>query len=113
VRTFSLGGKLPYTVYGAAYVDEIAMDQMEVDVGVGRGYRFYAGDVTFPFGFGLSMTSFSVALTLRPEDPVLPTEVAPSCSLAFRFQVTNVGRAVGDTVLQVDADPQSATAQHH
>ena len=36
----SLGGKLPYTVYPADYIDQIQMDNMEMDVGPGRSYRF-------------------------------------------------------------------------
>jgi hypothetical protein len=40
-------------------VNEIEMSNMEMDVGVGRSYRYYNGSTVFPFGWGLSLTSFT------------------------------------------------------
>lgn len=34
-----LGGKMPYTVYPAGYVDQMPMTEMEMDMGLGRTYR--------------------------------------------------------------------------
>ena len=45
-----LGGKLAMTAYAAAFVNASLMSDMELDTGVGRGYRFYTGVPVFPFG---------------------------------------------------------------
>jgi hypothetical protein len=88
-----LGGKLPYTVYPASYVNAITMSQMEMDVGPGRSYRcvaspatgrparnphpppapalppspatrrYYNGSVVWPFGWGLSYAPFAFTAT--------------------------------------------------
>ena len=36
----NLGGKLPYTMYPADYINQIKMSEMEMDVPPGRSYRF-------------------------------------------------------------------------
>jgi len=107
-----LGGKLAMTAYAAAFVNESAMSDMEVDTATGRGYRFYSGaNVVFPFGFGLALTNFTLALASGPAAGALATEAVPSAALAYVVTVTNVGVRAGDTVVQAYFAPGSTPAQ--
>lgn len=106
-----LGGKLSTTVYPAAYTEQITESEMELDVGPGRGYRFYTGPVVWPFGFGLSLTSFTLALAAGPPAGALITELSPSAALLYTVTVTNTGARTGDDVVQAYFCPQSTPAQ--
>jgi beta-D-xylosidase 4 len=110
-----LGGKMAYTVYRADYVDAIAMSNMELDGPVGRGYRFFTGDVVLPFGHGLSLTSFALAwspgVPLPPNTTTLATEAQPSQTLTYSVTVTNVGATAGDEVIQAYYLPVATPAQ--
>merc|ERR1712025_1026617 len=55
-------GKLPYTMYPANYTSQVSVQDASLVKGVGRTYRYYSGPVVFPFGFGLSTTSFTLKL---------------------------------------------------
>ena len=56
-----LGGKMPYTVYPADYVNTTNMTSMAFNDAPGRSYKYYTGEVEFPFGFGLSYTTFEMS----------------------------------------------------
>jgi hypothetical protein len=108
-------GKLPYTVYPAAYVNQIAMDEMEWAVGPGRGYRYYTGEPVFPFGFGLALTTFALhnatvaaghAVLAAADAASLPTSGLASSALTYQVQVTNTGSTAGDEVVFAFARPQ-------
>jgi hypothetical protein len=106
-----LGGKLPYTIYPANYVNQINMSVMELDVGPGRTYRYYSGPVVYPFGYGISLTTFSVANVSAPSAAaaVLPTEASPSRVLSYAVNVTNTGSRTGDEVVFAYMYPQKET----
>jgi hypothetical protein len=135
-----LGGKLATTLYPAAYVTEIAMSEMELDVGVGRGYRFYSGPAVLPFGHGLALTNFSVetaagfglplgaaeergqkgeartagAAAAPPPLPLpqrLRTEAEASRVLGYAVNVTNTGAVAGDEVVMLFFEPSATPAQ--
>ncbi|XVE81598.1 hypothetical protein DITRI_Ditri15bG0077800 [Diplodiscus trichospermus] len=58
---YNPGGRLPLTWYEADYVDKLPMTSMAlrpVDKYPGRTYKFFNGSTVYPFGYGLSYTSF-------------------------------------------------------
>ncbi|MBA0780399.1 hypothetical protein Gotri_004499 [Gossypium trilobum] len=69
--TTNPGGKLPMTWYPQDYVAKVPMTNMGMRPSrgyPGRTYRFYKGPEVFPFGHGLSYTSFKHSLALAPTD---------------------------------------------
>jgi beta-glucosidase len=84
------GGRLPYTVVR----DETKLPSM-VDYSMeGRTYRYMKDNVLFPFGFGLSYTSFSYTLK------EVAKEINVNDDLTFAVTVKNIGPLTGDTVVQ-------------
>ena len=108
-------GKMAVTTYYANYTQLIAMDEMELDVGVGRGYRYFNGSVVFPFAHGLSLTNFSVQSMVSSSSSAaaeeLATEAEPSRVLAYDVNVTNVGSVAGDEVVFLFSQPSATPAQ--
>ncbi|KAL2464212.1 Beta-D-xylosidase 1 [Forsythia ovata] len=75
--TTNPGGKLPMTWYPQDYVSKVSMTNMDMRADPskgypGRTYRFYKGPVVFPFGFGLSYTSFRPTLADAPTTISIP-----------------------------------------
>ncbi len=89
---YNPAGRLPVTFYKSAH-DLPAFDDYRM---AGRTYRFFKGTPLYPFGFGLSYTTFAYenlrtsAETLRASD-----------TLIVRVDVTNTGRRAGDEVAQL------------
>lgn len=115
-----LGGKLATTWYPSDYVQQINMTDMELDTGVGRGYRFYTGVPVFPFGWGLSLTTFSYIPaaggwpSAADAATALTTIAGPRPllrSLQYAVQVTNNGAATGDDVVFLFVEPMATPTQ--
>jgi len=86
---YNPGGRLPITYYNS--LDELpAFD--DYDITKGRTYQYFAGKPLYPFGYGLSYTSFTYS---KPEVKELGEEVMVS------FEVKNTGKYDGDEVSQV------------
>jgi beta-glucosidase len=69
---------------------------MDYNIRHGRTYMYFKGDPLYPFGFGLSYTSFTYA-NLKTSSPVLNTDG----TLVVSVDVTNSGAMMGEEVVQL------------
>ncbi|XP_054779497.1 probable beta-D-xylosidase 5 [Prosopis cineraria] len=68
---YNPGGRSPFTWYPQSYVDQVPMTDMNMRANCtrnypGRTYRFYTGKSIYPFGHGLSYSSFSIFIASAP-----------------------------------------------
>jgi beta-glucosidase len=90
------GGRLPLTFY-QGLSDLPPFDDYSMQ---GRTYRYYKGTPVYPFGAGLSYTSFSYG-PLRVE----PINGAPGNGVVVSTEITNTGAREGDEVAQLYLTP--------
>jgi beta-glucosidase len=90
------GGRLPLTFY-RGLADLPPFDDYSMQ---GRTYRYYAGTPVYPFGAGLSYTTFRYA-PLRVE----PVGGAPENGIVVTTEVANTGTRAGDEVAQLYLAP--------
>ena len=62
----------------------------------GRTYRYFTGEPLWPFGYGLSYTTFKYADLTLPRTPI-----AAGAPLDAAVKVTNTGKVAGDEVVQL------------
>ena len=87
----SPSGHLPVTFYKSlSNVPDYSDYNMK-----GRTYRYYGGPVQFPFGFGLSYTSFDYQL-----QPGIKEKYRLNDTITATVQVKNTGKMDGDAVVQ-------------
>jgi beta-glucosidase len=87
------GGKMPLTVYASA---EQVPSQDEYDVTKGFTYMYINGKPLFPFGHGLSYTTFSYSnLKLSAK------QISADGLLTVTVDVKNTGKVAGDEVVQL------------
>jgi beta-glucosidase len=80
---------------------------MDYDIRHGRTYMYFKGEPLYPFGFGLSYTTFKYA-NLRTGAP----RVAKDGTVTVNVDVTNTGAVAGDAVPQLYvAHPQSKVSR--
>jgi beta-glucosidase len=85
------GGRLPVTFYKS--VNDLPPF---TDYSMrGRTYRYFSGEPLFPFGFGLSYTTFAYR-NLR-----VPATVKAGDDVPISVEIENNGRVAGDEVVQV------------
>ena len=89
---YNPGGRLPLTFYKSV-ADLPPFDDYRME---GRTYRFFTGTPLYPFGYGLSYTSFAYQ-NLRTSADTL----AAGDTLTVRVDVTNTGKRAGDEVVQL------------
>ena len=90
---YNPGGRLPVTFYRS--VDDLP-DFEDYRMAAGHTYRYFRGDPLYPFGHGLSYTSFAYS------DLALSAgRIAAGESVTVQVEVENVGQRVGDEVVQL------------
>ncbi|XP_057782199.1 probable beta-D-xylosidase 2 [Salvia miltiorrhiza] len=124
------GGKLPMTWYPQEYLNNLPMTAMDMRPNPsrnypGRTYRFYKGPVVYPFGHGLTYSSFVHTIADAPKMVSVPVDgrhhsntTAVTCqlvrvnharcsrlSLSFSVDVRNVGSRDGSHTLLVFSSP--------
>jgi beta-glucosidase len=88
---YNPAGRLPVTFYRS-------IDQLPpfTDYSMkGRTYRFFTGEPLFPFGYGLSYTTFSY------RNLTMPTKVDTGQSANVSVEVENTGKMAGEEVVQL------------
>ncbi len=98
--TYNPGGRLPVTFYRS--VEDLP--PYENYAMAGRTYRYFEGEVLYPFGYGLSYTTFSYGnLSLSPD------WLNPSEGVTVTCEVSNTGAMTGDEVVQVYLRDEAAS----
>ncbi len=95
---YNPGGRLPVTFYKSAEQLPAFIDYSMK----GRTYRYFTGEPLFPFGFGLSYTTFTYS-NLR-----VPNEVNARAPVTVTVDVANTGRTAGEEVAQLYLTPPEA-----
>ena len=85
-------GRLPVTFYQ----DVNQLPHFEDYSMRGRTYRYFKGEPLWPFGYGLSYTTFRYGDLTLPKGPV-----AAGAALDAAVKVTNTGKVAGDEVVQL------------
>ncbi len=89
---YNPAGRLPLTFYRS--VNDLPPFE-DYDM-TGRTYRYFEGEVLYPFGYGLSYTTFSYDNLILEKN-----EMAPGESLTVSVDVTNTGERDGEEVVQL------------
>lgn len=90
----SPGGKLPVTFYRST--DDLPpFDDYTMK---GRTYKYFEGNPQFPFGFGMSYTTFKYS-----EFKIMEDFYSEGNNIRFRVRIENTGNYPGDEVMMVYA----------
>ena len=90
---YNPGGKLNSTWYQS---DSDLPDMHDYNIKNGRTYMYFKGKPVYPFGYGLSYTSFAMKNLKLNKKTLKSAE-----NLTVSVQVTNTGKADGDEVVQL------------
>jgi beta-glucosidase len=89
------GGRLPFTIYRST-ADLPPFHDYDMRGGQGRTYRYFKGEPLYPFGYGLSYTTFAYA-----NPSVSASRWSPEQPLQVQVDVTNTGSRAGEEVVQL------------
>jgi beta-glucosidase len=96
---YNPAGRLPVTYYKS--IEQLpAFENYDME---GRTYRYFRQTPIYPFGFGLSYTSFKYA------DLNVPKEVKVGDNINVSVKVTNTGERDGDEVVQLYITDEKAS----
>jgi len=96
---YNPAGRLPVTYYKS--IDQIpAFENYDM---TGKTYRFFTKEPLYPFGYGLSYTSFSYSGLVLPEKAVAGEKIN------VKVTVTNTGKMAGDEVVQLYLTDEKAS----
>jgi beta-glucosidase len=101
------GGRLPYTVYAS---EAQVPPQDEYDISKGFTYMYVRGRTLYPFGYGLSYTTFKYS-NLRAS----PEKIFGDAAIIATVDVKNTGARAGDDVVQLytrEIHPSIVRARH-
>eukprot|EP00435_Cladocopium_sp_Y103_P034622 s2698_g9.t1 len=104
-------GRMPYTVYRSDWPNHNSM--IDHDVTHQRTYR-YGADAVVPFGFGLSLSRFSLSFepTLKVAQPLVLSSTATS-NVTFTVVARNLGSLMGDAVIMAYFHPKQVALPLH
>jgi beta-glucosidase len=96
---YNPAGRLPVTYYKS--IDQIpAFENYDM---TGKTYRFFRQEPLYPFGYGLSYTTFSYS------NLVLPEKTIAGSKTSVKVTVTNTGQIEGDEVVQLYLTDEKAS----
>jgi beta-glucosidase len=96
---YSPAGRLPVTYYKS--VDQIpAFEDYNME---GKTYRYFRKDPLYPFGYGLSYTTFTY------DNLVIPAQAVAGDKITVKVNVTNTGKMAGDEVVQLYLTDEKAS----
>ena len=96
---YNPAGRLPVTYYKS--IDQIpAFENYDM---TGKTYRFFTQEPLYPFGYGLSYTTFKYSDLSLPETTVAGEKVS------IRATVTNTGKVAGDEVVELYLTDEKAS----
>ncbi len=90
---YNPAGRLPLTFYASS--DQLP-DFEDYDMSKGRTYRYFKGKPLFPFGYGLSYTTFGYDKASLSKESINKGE-----SVSLTIDLKNTGAKDGDEVIQV------------
>ncbi len=97
---YNPSGRLPVTFYTG--VDQLpSFDNYSM---AGRTYRYFTGTPLYPFGFGLSYTTFAYANARVDRE-----QIAPTGEVNVSVDVKNTGTTAGDEVVELYATHPGVT----
>jgi beta-glucosidase len=96
---YNPAGRLPVTYYKS--IDQIpAFENYDM---AGKTYRYFTQEPLYPFGYGLSYTTFSYS------NLVIPEKIVAGDKITVKVTVTNTGKAEGDEVVQLYLTDEKAS----
>jgi beta-glucosidase len=96
---YNPAGRLPVTYYKS--IEQIpAFENYDM---AGKTYRYFTQEPLYPFGYGLSYTTFSYG------DVVIPANVPAGEKVTVKVTVTNTGMAEGEEVVQLYLNDEKAS----
>lgn len=108
---YNPGGKLPVTIYNSQFTEQFDMLNFNMSLPPGRTYRYFTGTPLYPFGWGLSYTTFNLSLA---NSETVYLNISNSNSSTATVSVQNIGNVLGDEVIQAyfstDSVPAAAPA---